>query len=164
MVGCFAIRKLLDTPGKLSDECRSELVSVVAYPVARAAPDFWDAYQFWDFYDLEQEQSKPERIGLRDLCNRVIHSLVFGFEGSEHAGSRLSGIFVASDVTSKKSLTSISIPELARVFRVVADDQVVSLQMVRDAQGRNKVVRASRNLSDAEKAVAARFELRNRRA
>ncbi|MGJ0121014.1 hypothetical protein ACQ7HM_17570 [Williamsia sp. MIQD14] len=144
MFGCFAIRKLLDTPGKISDECRGESMSVLSFPLSDVAPDFWDAYDFADFFGREDEGPTRESIGLRQLCDRVIHSLIFGLEHSEDPPHQFGGVFVASDKSSKTSLTLISLAELVRVFRIVAGDEVVSLHMIRDETGHRKVVRASR--------------------
>lgn len=157
MVGCFAIRKLLDTPGKISDECRGESMSVLSFPLAGKAPDFWDAYDFADFYGRDGEGPTRESIGLRQLCDRVIHSLIFGLEQGEDPPHYLGGVFVASDKTSKTSLTLISLSELVRVFRIVADDEVVSLHMHRDESGRRKVARASREHDSAALAEGERL-------
>lgn len=142
MVASFAMRKLLDTPGKISDETKAERVQVLSHPLVGQQPDFWSRHEFWQMFDLEQ--GNRERISVRELCNRVVHSVVFSFNGSEKPPHRLDGIFVASDRSSKQSLTYIEVTELVRVLRNYADDDVVYMTMHRDADGRMHVTEASR--------------------
>jgi len=142
MVACFAMRKLLDTPGKISDEARAERASVLSHPLVGKVPDFYDQHEFWEMFDLEQ--GAHEQLGLRELCNRVVHSLVFSFNGSEQPPHRLEGVFVASDKSSRNSLTYISVVELVRVFRVFAEDDVAVMSMRRDASGAMRVITALR--------------------
>ena len=142
MVASFAMRKLLDTPGKISDEAKAERVQVVSHPLVGQQPDFWSSHEFWEIFDLGQ--GNHERISARELCNRVIHSVVFSFNGSEAPPHRLDGIFVASDWSSKNSLTYIEVAELVRVIRIHAADDVVCITMRRDSDGRMQVTKASR--------------------
>ncbi|WP_454730399.1 hypothetical protein [Cellulosimicrobium protaetiae] len=146
MVASFAMRKLLDTPGKVSDEARRESVEVLSHPLVGKHPDFYDRYEFWEMFDLEQ--GEQERISVRELCNRVVHSMVFSFNGTEEPPHRLEGIFVASDWSAKRSLTYICVAELVRALRVFADDDVLLLRMQRDESGFMHVIKASRELPD----------------
>lgn len=142
MIASFAMRKLLDTPGKISDEARGELVQVLSHRLVGPQPDFWNRYEFWEMFDLEK--AEHEGISVRELCNRVVHSLVFSFSASEEPPHRLEGIFVASDKSSKKSLTYVEVAELVRVLRIYANDDVVHLAMERDEDGRTRITNASR--------------------
>ncbi|GAA2086382.1 hypothetical protein [Brevibacterium salitolerans] len=142
MVASFAMRKLLDTPGKISDGAEAERVQVLSHPLKGQPPDFWSRHEFWEMFDLKQ--GKREQISVRELCNRVVHSVVFSFNGSEEPQHRLEGIFVASDFSSKRSLTYIEVTELVRVLRVYAHDDVVYMAMHRDADGRMRVTEACR--------------------
>ena len=142
MVASFAMRKLLDTPGKISDEASAEYVQVLSHPLVGQQPDFWSRHEFWEMFDLEQ--GTHERISVREFCNRVIHSVVFSFNGSEEPPHRLEGIFVASDWSSRRSLTYIEVSELVRVLRIYAVDDVAYMTMHRDADGSMHVTSASR--------------------
>lgn len=141
-VASFAMRNLLDAPGKISDEAQSERVQVLSYPLVGQQPDFWSRHEFWEMFDLDQ--CNHERISVRELCNRVIHSVVFSFNGSEEPPHRLDGIFVASDRSSRRSLTYIEVAELVRVLRIFAVDDVVNIAMQRDPGGKMQVTKASR--------------------
>ncbi|WP_026460436.1 hypothetical protein [Schaalia suimastitidis] len=141
MVGSFAVRKMLDTPGKISDETRQETVSVVSHRLVGQPPDLYNRFEFWTMFNVEL--GTKEELSLREFCNRIIHSLVFSFSAPENDIPLLDGIYVASDRSSRKSLTFISVEELLRVFRKVGDDDVVSVIMRRDAEGRMQVIRAS---------------------
>lgn len=83
-------------------------------------------------------------VSVREFCNRVIHSVVFSFNGSEEPPHRLEGIFVASDWSSRRSLTYIEVSELVRVLRIYAVDDVAYMTMHRDADGSMHVTNASR--------------------
>ncbi len=146
MIASFAMRKLLDSPGKISDEARAEGVQVLSHPLVGKPPDIWDRHEFWDRFDLGE--GTQETISVRELCNRVLHSLVFSFNGSEESPHRLEGIFVASDWSSRRSLTYVEIAEWTRTVRLYADDDVVHLRMQRDADGTMQVTQASREFRD----------------
>ncbi len=143
MAGSFAVRKLLDTPGKISDETRRETVSVLSHRLVGQPPDLYNRFEFWTMFDVEH--GTKEELSLREFCNRIIHSFVFSFSAPEENVPLLDGIYVASDRSSRKSLTYIRVDELLRVFRKVGDDDVVSLAMRRDADGRMQVIRASQS-------------------
>lgn len=143
MLGAYAVRKLLDTPGKVSDEARGSAVSVQLHPLTRTAPpDFWSAYKFWEHYDVEG--GRAALLPLRGLCNQVIHSLVFSLTAFEN-GEGLEGFFVPSDRQSRNALIFVPIPRLVDAFRTVGRDDVVHLVMSRDEAGVMHVNRASRN-------------------
>jgi hypothetical protein len=146
MVGCFAIRKLLDTPGRVSDECRSSAISVTIHEHVGTLPDFWNAHEIDKLYDLSN--STTQTMSIRELCNRIIHSLIFMFVfGEHHRPRQMEGLFVASDTSSRSSLTFIPTSELLWMFRVVSEDEVVRLSMMRDAQGKMNVTKTSRHNS-----------------
>lgn len=64
MIASFAMRKLLDTPGKISDEARGELVQVISHRLVGPQPDFWNRYEFWEMFDLDQWAAPVVRSGL----------------------------------------------------------------------------------------------------
>lgn len=117
-------------------------MQVVSHPLVGQQPDLRSRHEFWEMFDLDP--GNHERISVRELCNRVIHSVVFSFNGSEVPPHRLNGIFVASDWSSRNSLTYIEVAELVRVLRIYAVDDVVYMAMRRDSGGRMQVTKASR--------------------
>ncbi|MFI6774252.1 hypothetical protein [Nocardia sp. NPDC050412] len=132
MVGFYAVRKLFDTPGKISQECQDYRLNVTAYPIRDKGPDFWDAYNFSKFYDFEARSETS--LSLREACNQIIHSRVFATvyqEGSEG----LAGILVASDQKSKKKLFLITLEEIINALREVFEDEVLAFGWRRDGDG-----------------------------
>jgi len=41
MLGAYAIRKLLDTPAKISDETRATSIQIARHPLVGDPPEFW---------------------------------------------------------------------------------------------------------------------------
>lgn len=142
MVGTYAVRKLLDTPGKVSDQVRGSAVGVHVFPMSAASPpDFWSAYKFWEHYDLESDGT-AQLMSFRLLCNQVVHSLIFSLSPFPN-GEGLKGFFVASDRMSRESLIFVTIPGLVTMFRAVGQDTVVQVDMRRDGTGVMRVTGAS---------------------
>lgn len=144
MIGCYAIRKLLESPGKISDETRGTSWPVNIFPLKDRAPDFWDAYDFFEYYDFED--SIPGSIGLEQLCNQVIHSRIFTTCVAQDSGS-VNGILVTSDKVSSKRIYHADLDVVIRAFRAVSNDDVVHLVMKRNADGVRQVVKASNTQS-----------------
>jgi len=139
MVGCYAIRKLLENPGKISDEARGTSWPVGILPLRGRAPDFWDAYDFFEYYDFEGGTSGS--VGLKQLCNLVIHSRIFATCVAEDSGN-MNGILVTSD-TANQQLYCADLDVFIRAFRTIANDDVVHLVMQRKENGVRHVVKAS---------------------
>lgn len=144
MIGCYAIRKLLESPGKISDEARGTSWPVSIFPLKDRAPDFWDAYDFFEYYDFEGSTSGS--VGLEQLCNQVIHSRIFTTCVDEDSGN-MNGILVTSDKGSSKQIYHADLDVVIRAFRAVSDDDVVHLVMKRKADGVRHVVKASNSRS-----------------
>jgi hypothetical protein len=140
MLGAYAIRKLLDAPGKVSDEARSAQVGIVRHSLTGPPPDYWSVYELWEHYDLEN--GVPQAISLREFCNQIIHS--FGwFMNGDLAGKILEGVFVCSDRESLRSVVYIPIGEVVAAFERIGLDDVVYVEMRRGPDGRRRVVKAS---------------------
>lgn len=149
MVSAYAIRKLLEAPAKLSDHVKELRLPVISHPlVAPAPPDWWDALEWWDLYDMDSPEDK--NVSLRYFCNLLIHSFVFAFQVTPDDDG-LAGVFVNSEYESKKALIFIATGTFVELFRRVGNDDVVRLEMRRDDQGRMQVVRAHDALSTEEK-------------
>ncbi|MEU4595619.1 hypothetical protein [Nocardia sp. NPDC023988] len=132
MVGFYAVRKLFDTPGKISQECHDYRIGVIEYPARDKGPDFWDAYNFSKFYDFEA--GSDSSLTLRETCNQVIHSRVFAIVHKEDSEG-FSGILVASDQKSKKKLFLISLEGIVGALREVFEDEVLAFGWYRDKEG-----------------------------
>lgn len=145
MVGAYAIRKLLEAPAKLSDSVKELRLPVLSHPlVAPAPPDWWDAIEWWDLYDMDSPEKK--NVPLQYFCNLLIHSFVFAFHATPKDDG-LEGVFVNSEYESKKALIFIATGTFVELFRTVGNDDVLRLEMQRDEQGRMHVIQAHNTLS-----------------
>lgn len=153
-VSAFLVRKLLEAPGKVSNEVRARTIPVLEYRrTARDEPlwwkreelDWWTAGDFERFCDLKSP--KPTTVSLWEYCNQLIHSLVFCItqhvpEGVQASG--WAGIFVASGRRSTSSILYIEAGEILEMLGDVIADDVVSVSHYLDSSGR-RVIRWASN-------------------
>lgn len=122
MVGAYAIRKLLETPGRMSDQARQLQVPVVSHSLSSPIHvTWWTALHWWELYDMETYNE--QRIPLRHFCNSLIHSFVFAFHPTP-GNDGLAGMFVNSEYESKKALLFIATETFVELFRTVGNDDV----------------------------------------
>lgn len=155
MNGAFAVRRLIGMPSKVTKAVRETKATVVRYPLREGfkTPDVFDALGDLDMYDM----SRPAVVAIsaNKLCNLFVHSLILRFawtlKGMEFHNwwclnendpqksilpNELAGWLVASDKSSAQHLTLAPLPELVRIMRVFAGDEVTCLTGVRDRNGR----------------------------
>lgn len=155
LTGAFAIRRLIGMPSKVTKAVRESKASVVRYPLKAGAtiPDAFDALGDLDMYDMRKPTATV--ISANEMCNLFVHSLIFRFAwtlpGMEFhqwwcleeqdprtstTPNELAGWLVASDKSSTQHLTLAPLPELVRLMRVFAEDEVTTLTVRRDRNGR----------------------------
>ena len=82
-------------------------------------------------------------MSLREFINQIIHS--FGwFLNADDTGKKLDGVFTCSDREGKTSVIYVSLDVIVATFRVIADDDIVSLEMVKTRGRSMRVLKASR--------------------
>jgi hypothetical protein len=125
MVGAYAIRKLLETPGRVSDHARTLHVPVLSHSLdTTTRVTWWTALHWWELYDMETYST--QRIPLRHFCNSLIHSFVFAFHPTPD-NDGLAGMFVNSEYESKKALFFIATETFVELFRAIGNDDVHAL-------------------------------------
>lgn len=155
MNGAFAVRRLMGMPSKVTKATRETKATVVRYPLRAGAktPDIWDA--LGDLYMYDLGAPAEALVTVNEVCNLFVHSLIFRFawtlenlpfsdsltidESDPRSGqptNELAGWLVASDKSSAQHLTFIPLPELVRVMRTFAHDEVTHLSSQRDSRGR----------------------------
>ena len=127
-IGFYAIRKLLDATGKVSEETRAMKVALTRYEKRANQPivDWYNRSEFWELYDL----AKPTQV-LHDLlyvAHRMVHSFIFILSGDDDGH----GAFFTSDRDKDTRLNFISTDEIVRVFEVVGQDYPSGLYAWRD--------------------------------
>lgn len=155
MSGAFAVRRLIGMPSKVTKEARATKAAVTRFPLrdGAKAPDIYDALGDLDMYEMATQITAT--ISANDMCNLFVHSLIFALAWT-HPGlswpdylslseddprckaepMELAGLLVATDKSSSNHLTFVSLAELIRVFRVLANDEITQLVGRRDTRGR----------------------------
>jgi hypothetical protein len=132
MNGAYLIRKLMDSH-KLSREVVAlKLKSGFYRRIGDRIPDLMNWHHIDRFYDLEGPP-KDKPLGSRSFVNQVIHSYIFMLTADED--QNLNGILVTSDTMREKGLYQIDLTEMLRIFREVAQDDVVSARYTRGQDG-----------------------------
>ncbi|WP_406831718.1 hypothetical protein ABEG17_02565 [Pedococcus sp. KACC 23699] len=155
MSGAFAARRLIGMPSKVTKRARATKAVVTRFPLRGdvSAPDTWDALDDLEMYDMDARRDVS--ISANEMCNLFVHSLIFRLawtlEGLSWANywalpaddprceampTEVSGLLVATDKSSSQHLTLVSVVELVRVFRILANDEVSQVISRRDHQGR----------------------------
>jgi hypothetical protein len=155
MAGAFAVRRLLGMPSKVTKSARATTAVVTRFPLREGAktPDHWDVLGDLGVYEVGRPSTAT--ISANELCNLFVHSLIFrgawtleGLAWEEYWSlpeddprceaelTELAGFLVATDKSSSVHLTLVSIDELVRVFRVLAEDEVTLVMNRRDRNGR----------------------------
>lgn len=125
MVGAYAIRKLLETPGRVSNQVRTLQVPVLSHSLdTTMRVTWWTALHWWELYDMETYSK--QRIPLRHFCNSLIHSFVFSFHSTPN-NDGLAGVFANSEYESKKALLFIATETFVDLFRNIGNDDVNAL-------------------------------------
>ncbi len=143
MNAAYALRKLIEAR-KVSDELAAETVPAREHTLIGRPVDVWNRHEFYAHYDMEHTQSV--QLALADFCNQVIHSWVWMLSVTKEPPHLFDGIFVSSDRTRRRCVYFLAAAALVRVFRAVADDDIVSIAMLRNARGDMHIMKASRVL------------------
>lgn len=93
--------------------------------------DPWTASFFGQNYDIENKQDA--RLGLRELTNQLIHSVVLFPSATEAPPHRLDGVIVGSDHAVGTQVFFVPLASLVEAFRGVGLDETHG---VADGKGR----------------------------
>jgi hypothetical protein len=93
VLSAYAMRKLIDTQ-EVSDELRAREFPVRRFEVSGKPPDPRFPDDIADTYDFENGRRRT--LSVVDLCDEIVHSLVFAFFCGETT-DLFDGIYVSSD-------------------------------------------------------------------
>lgn len=127
-LSAYAVRKLLEA-GKISDEVESDSLRAVAHLPRGRTVDVMNWNRIDELYDLSTHTEV--NLSLRDFCNQVVHSFVFVLSFAAPGG--LEGFFVASDREKERRLLHFPIDAVTDALFRVADDDIVTGRVLRDA-------------------------------
>jgi hypothetical protein len=123
-IGCYSVRKLLHTPGKLTDACRGSKVQLRCHSATGKPVTLLNHDQISELYDLESEGLNECR-DLEFFCGRIIHSFIFLVGVNDDLS--LAGFFFGSDRDRGKRLFRVATAEVVRVFTLVGKDRPASV-------------------------------------
>jgi hypothetical protein len=136
LVGAFSARKLLDSH-KVSQQTSGRSFPVQMARLTGESADPWTAYFYWQNYDVENKQDA--HLGLRDLTNQLIHSMVLFPSATETPPHRLDGVIVGSDHAVGTQVFFVPLASLVLAFRSVGLDEPMVWQMRKDAKGKRVI-------------------------
>lgn len=162
MIGCFALRRLLEMPLKVTQDIRGLHVKVTAYPLLEegAPPDVLEALNAFEFYDMKNPRTL--QLHIPKMCNLFIHSHVLHFawdlvgmtiqesyeleEDDPRIGGpvELGGFYVSTDISGEE-LFRVDIETLADSFEAMFHDEVRTVRIGYDSRGKRKVIEVSSN-------------------
>lgn len=127
-IGFYAIRKLLEATGKVSEPTRNLKLPTIWYPKKTEKPivDWYNRGEIWELYDLRDE--RREHKDLLYVAHRMIHSFIFMLSEIDDGH----GVFFTSDRDKEFRLNFISTGEIVRAFETVGSDYPVDFKAWRD--------------------------------
>ena len=130
----FIIRKLIDCPGKMSDEADQYVLHIEKYRPLKEV-DILHRWPDENTHDWDHPQNVT--VKGKDICNWLIHSYMFFFSFNEER--TIEGFFVTSDFDRNKTLYYISITDWLEYMTFIANDYVVALGSHYDIKARDYI-------------------------
>lgn len=116
-LAAYSMRRL-DDAKKLSTSWRGRAVKCSRFPLTGKVPHLMNWHHLERHYDVAH--GKPGTIGARDVCDLVIHSLIFAaLTGNERT---IEGIFVTSDHRKAEGLWLFGIGAITQLMVQTAHD------------------------------------------
>jgi hypothetical protein len=127
-VSAFIIRKLNEA-NKLSDELNATSTPALKYERINRNEilDYMNNHRIDEFYDLDN--GKKSSIGIKTLCNSLIHSFIFSAVFGEEVSDgkeELLGILINSDYSKDNALYYIDLDDFFKMIEEVANDYIMS--------------------------------------
>jgi hypothetical protein len=168
MMAGFSIRRLLEAR-KLADSLAAKQVPVVRHQRIGPVPDFYNRDDIDVIYDLDNPIK--DQVTLAHLANQIIHSYVLvlscdevdapyeGPDGIEVEGEyRFNGYFLASERERLKHVYFLDAATLIALCRSIAVEDVVGVDMRRDADG---VMHISRVIASTDAEWLGEIEMKS---
>lgn len=130
----FIIRKLIDCPGKVSDEVDQYRMEVeVRSPLKKV--DIVNRYLDEKSHDWNHSYIKD--VAAKNICNWLIHSFIFVMCTADSGD--FEGFFVASDYDKNKFLYYVKLSDWLSFIDFVATDSVVSTYVKYDEKKEERI-------------------------
>jgi hypothetical protein len=116
--GFYAVRKLLDSPGKISDKVAAMQVELTCYPNSGERVTWRNVHRVESLYRLEDESQEIRDI--RFVCGRIIHSYAFAVVSNEGGG--FGGALFGSDRDRQSLIYFLSANRIIQLFKDFGTD------------------------------------------
>lgn len=126
----FVIRKLVDCKTKLSDEADSYALNVEIF---ESKKNFDNLHRWTSENSHDWESSIRQTKQGKDICNWLIHSLIFELVYNDDQS--VEGFFVSSDFDSDKCLYYVSIKEWLNYIDFISSDDISEFSAERTEKG-----------------------------
>ena len=129
MIGVFMIRRLIELH-KVSSATRDMLMSVFSCPSRGKPVHFMNAHQIDEVYDLGKERAQVKKPLY--VSNQFIHAYTSYVVRDKSRD--WSDVYIVSDYDRNTCIWRIPIPEVRRLFRVAAGDDVREMRLLYNEQ------------------------------
>jgi hypothetical protein len=130
LIGFYSIRKLFETPTKVTDAIKETKFDLNWYPNKGEKVTWRNSHKLDELYDFE-----PGGREMRDawfICGRVIHSFILVPLFAELGG--IEAILFTSDTDKDKRLYSLHIDRVIELFTSVGSDFPKHIQWRKDSE------------------------------
>ena len=128
LIGFYSVRKLLDTPTKITDATKSMKVKLVCHP-NRKNVNWRNNHKIDELYDLAVSGIETRDIWF--ICGRIIHSFILAPCFNEQG---LAGIMITSGIDKQSKLYSISIADVIKIYECVGNDEPTEIHWHKDME------------------------------
>ena len=123
-IGFHAIRKLIETETKVTDDLKSEKHNISWFEHVGDEVTWRNNHKIDQLYNLEKSHS--EKRDLWFIASRITHSFIFNLCDNETGG--FDGILFTSDSDKNKKLYTLSLNEIIILFELVGNNDVTEIK------------------------------------
>jgi len=118
MFGFFALRRLIESKGRLCDSTVQRRMRLKLFPSKSRHVTLLNWHKLDRHFALASPRTRT--LGVEDLCNQFIHSYVFSLVLGPRLG--LHSFLVASDRGRKRALYEVAVRTIVTLFRLAGRD------------------------------------------
>ncbi|WP_166262198.1 hypothetical protein [Marinobacter salicampi] len=128
LVGFYSVRKLFETPTKITDEIKNSKLDVAWYPNVGKHVNWRNNHRLDELYDFSS--GGREQRDAWFICSRIMHSFIFAPVVGDAGG--LEAILFTSDNDKDKRLYALHIDHLIEFFKSVGNDNPTEIRWERN--------------------------------
>lgn len=128
LIGFYSVRKLFETPAKITDATKSKRLELACYPSVGKNVTWRNNHRLNELYDFSEGGSEQRDIWF--VCNRIMHSFILAPLLAEGGG--LDAILFTSDYDKDARIYSLNIDQVINLFQSVGNDNPTEIRWMRD--------------------------------